>query len=608
VPWLNEDRALWLNLVGRMTPARRAGVEARLHQANRLGAADFVERVFAASDDGNRRHALLAAIRLEDFGGGFSRLRERFADALSVLMLLVGGVLLVACANIAGLLLVRGAARRRDLAIRAALGATRARLAASAVVETLSLALAGGIAGSITGYWASLALARIALGLTDEPLPAAFALDPVIVAFAVAVSLITALLCSVLPAIRAARPGGAGELANRSSPGAQVLGGTRPLVAVQLALAIVVIVTSGLLLRTLVNLMTIEPGFNRSGLLSVAFDAPASGYTGDQLAPMYERVRAALTAIPGVRAASFSTCGLIAGCQNAGGFVIDGYQPRLGEKISIQESRVGPHYVATTGMVLAEGRDISERDRADAPRVAVVNEAMVHRYFGGRSPIGRRLGYGQPDVTIVGVVRDARLTALQSVPRPVVFMPLAQGDFVARNVAVEVTGDPQALVTRVRETLAKAEPQLVIAGITPIGDLVKRNVSRERLVAYVASMFAAVALLLSCVGLYSVLSYGVTVTLHGLGVRLALGATPAQLSRLVVADGSRMVGGGITLGLAAVIPAGRLLGPMLFDIMATDVTTIAASVAVLAAVTLTASYLPARRAMRVDPVTALRAE
>jgi ABC-type antimicrobial peptide transport system permease subunit len=187
-------------------------------------------------------------------------------------------------------------------------------------------------------------------------------------------------------------------------------------------------------------------------------------------------------------------------------------------------------------------------------------------------------------------------------------MPLAQGDFVARNVAVEVTGDPQALVTRVRETLAKAEPQLVIAGITPIGDLVKRNVSRERLVAYVASMFAALALLLSCVGLYSVLSYGVTVTLHGLGVRLALGATPAQLSRLVVADGSWLFGGCFTLVLAAVIPAGRRLGPMLFDIMATDVTTIAASVAVLAAVTLTASYLPARRAMRVDPVTALRAE
>jgi predicted permease len=603
-PWIGQDRIAWLNLIGRLPPSEVKPVSALLDAANRQGLADLAETF----DDARARRDMLAhTLAVEPFGRGFSGLRAQYSDVLLVLGAIVAVVLLVTCANIANLMLARAAGRARDLGIRLSLGASTARLIRQGLTESLMLALAGGAAGLLAGAWASGLLARQVLG-TSRSLPAVFSPDARVTLFAAGLSLATALLFGLAPAIRATRVGRAHSLSTtqRQAVGQTSMSGMRPLVAGQLALSVVVVFAAVLLGRTLVNFTRLDPGFEIDHLVTASFDPAASGYARSEMSALGQRIVAAVRRLPGVTSAAVSTCGLVANCSSSSSFRIEGADSRG----SIQDNWVGPGYFATVGIHLVGGREFEERDTATSPRVAIISESIARRYFPGASALGRRVGFDKLDTEIVGVVRDARSVTLHAPPVSMVYFPIDQpAEFTTfpGNLDVRVAGSPGQAATALRDLLRRIEPGL-LADFAPMEARVARDVTRERLVAYLASGFALLALFLASLGLYGVLSYAVARRTQEIGVRMALGARSTEVASLVLRDALGVVMAGVAAGVVAALGAGRLLRTLLFDVSVTDPATVVLALAVLAVVTLAAAYMPARRAARVDPMTALRSE
>ncbi|MGH7575957.1 MAG: ABC transporter permease, partial [Longimicrobiales bacterium] len=399
-PWLEQDQIAWLNLVGRITPTERPNAEALLQAANHAALSEFAETL----GPNNRADMLARTLAIEPFERGFSRFRGQYSTALFALTALAAVVLLVTCANLANLLLVRAAGRTSDMAIRIALGAAHGRLIRQALMESVVLALPGGVLGFLSGIGASGFLARQLLG-TRGPLAPGFSPDARVILFAVGLSLATAVLFGVAPALRATRAGYAASVTTsaRRTIAHSSLKAMRPLVAAQLALSFVAAVAAVLLGRTLVNLTRLDPGFAIDHLVGVGFDARGSGYTDDRMAALGERLVVAVETVPGVTSASLARCGLFASCYQSSGFDIDD----IHEDVGLRYNWVGAHYFATVGIRVAAGREFDERDTADGSRVAVVNESLARRFFQGRNPVGKRLGFGESDTEIIGVVRDA---------------------------------------------------------------------------------------------------------------------------------------------------------------------------------------------------------
>jgi predicted permease len=607
-PWFEQDHIAWLNLVARIRPADRPQVIPLLQATNQQGAADLASLM---ENPRNRASMVAHTLGVEPLTHGFSFLRGQFADTLLVLTGLVALVMLVTCANIANLLLARAAGNARDIGVRIMIGASTGRLVRQCLTESLVLALLGGALGYLVGEWGSQLLARQVLGTSGE-LPQVFAPDARVFAFATGLSIVTAIVFGLAPALRAIRVGrSAAVVANqRQAVGHATMRGMRVLVIGQLALSVVVVFAALLFGRTLINFTRIDPGFTAGRLLTVSFDPIVSEYTAEEMTAFGHRVVNAVQALPGVASAAVSRCGLVAGCSSSAGFRVESAEQEV--NASFNENWITPGYFSTVGIPLVSGREFDNRDTTRSMPVAIVNESIARRYFAGRDPIGRRLGTSALDTEIVGVVRDARTQSLHDQPVPMVYFPLDQKPVSAQtaltNLDVRAAGDPANLVSSVRDILRQTEPRLLIGDVRPMTARLARDLNRERIVAELALGFGALTMLLASIGLYGLLSYGVARRTQEIGVRMALGARRAEVLRLVAAQSARLAAVGMVLGLAAAAAGSRYLSGMIYGVSPLDPVTFLLVLVAFLLVAACASYLPARRAMNVDPLIALRQE
>ena len=597
-PWMMRDDVLWLMLVARSGPSRLSALRAALILEQSRVVADVAGARGASAAE---RESFVAANRLvlKPFGTGLSTLRAQFGLPLYVLMAMVILVLLIACANIANLLLARSLTRSREMAVRMALGASRTRLMAQPVVECALLSALGCAAGIGLSAWIVGAFA----GLTQL---APFSLDRRVFGFSVALGCFTGLACALGPALRATTMNAATGVAtgSKGSTRTSSVAQMKPLLIGQVALAVVLTAGAMLFGRTLANFAAIDPGFERESLVNVWFNPAASGYSPAQLPALHQRLLDTVIPLPGVVSVAFSECALADGCRNSSDVRFEGYQPAAGEVVQFQSAGVGPRYFETVGMQVVEGRSFEERD-VTGPVVAVVNETIARKYFRGRSAIGQRMSNNSFDAVIIGVVRDARTNHLTDAPVPMAF---GLAPDAARVLQARVTTNPEAVLRDIQRSIARAEPGLAVERASTIGAQLDRDLARPRLVAYLAFGFGVLALVLASVGLYGVMAYSVARRKAEIGVRAALGADPGVLIRMVLRDGMRVAGAGIVFGIVASVLLARALTTMLFQVSPGDSSTYLVTTAVVVASVLLASYLPARQAADTDPIAALKAE
>ncbi|HEX2190751.1 MAG TPA: ABC transporter permease [Longimicrobiaceae bacterium] len=530
--------------------------------------------------------------------------------ALLLLLGAVGFVLLIACLNVANLLLVRAAARGREMAVRAALGAGRGRVVRQLLTESSLLALLGGAAGLLLAYWGVQLLG----GLLPAELPGAdeVRIDARVLAFTAALSLGVGLLAGLAPALLASRTELGGALRERSGSGA---GRGRwswlrsALVPSQVALALVLTLGAGLMLRSFRELRAVDPGFRAGGVLTLRVLPPSAGYAeAERRVAYWDAVLSRLAALPGVESVGAIHLLPLGGSNWNPPLTIEGREDR-----PVVDWRVAtPGYFATAGVPVLRGRGFTAADREGAPPVALVSATLARTLFPGEDPIGRRVHTGFEGkgnwVEIVGVVGDTRDQTLAGAPNPQMYRPQAQAAMNAMTVMVRSRLDPALLAPSAREAVWSVDRDVPVSDVQPLERVVAESIARPRLLVLLLGGFGALALLLGGIGIYGVVSYGADRRSREFGVRMALGARPGEVLRLVLAGAGRLAAVGLAAGVAASLALTRLLAGQLYGVRPTDPATYLAVAALLAAVVLLAAYLPARRATRVDPVVALRAD
>jgi putative ABC transport system permease protein len=545
-----------------------------------------------------------------------------YRPRLLVLLGAVGFVLLIACANIANLLLARGATRAREMAIRAAIGAGRGHLIRQALVECLILATAGGVAGLLVAVWGADELVR--LGPADIPRLALARIDAPVLAFAAVLTLVSGLIFGLAPALRAATrfPQDALKEGGRTGP----VGGRdqlrHALVVGEIALALVLLTGAGLLIRTAVALNNVDPGFNPNQVLAGRVSLPASAYSSpDQISRAFSRIAEELERAPRAEATALvSTAPLEDGFTN--GLVPEGRPYDVANAINAMMRLVSPDYLRTMGIALKRGRNFTAQDRADAPKVMLINETLAREAFPGQDPLGKRIACCEAEADsapslkeVVGVVTDTRAMGLSQDPSPEFYLPLAQAPKAVwgwmdrtMTIAMRTQADPHTAAGVLRRSVSAVDPNLAVFNIGTMDDRITASLSQSRFSTMLLTAFGAIALLLAAIGVYGIISYGVTQRTQEIGIRMALGAQGNQVLGMMVRHGAALAALGLGIGLIAALTLTRLLSTLLFQVSPTDPPTFATGAIVLSAVALLAVLLPARRAARVDPLVALRYE
>lgn len=606
-PWVPQDGIAWLTVVTRMSAdAARAAAEP-LDRTFRLA----VQDQSATLDSAVAAYAMREHLVPEPFARGFSPLRQEYADSLKALLASVAMLLLIACGNVAGLLMARSSARNHELAVRVSLGARPGRLVRQLLTESLTLALIGGAAGVLVAKWGSHTLLRLASG-SGAAIPLSVPVDAKMLLFALGASLLTGFLFGLAPAIRVHGT----RLHDAFKAGGRVLGRAghrlplgRILVVVQLALSLLLMMTAGLFVQTFQNLVGIDAGYERERVLSARIDLPAVGYTSDRLSSLQQRLLDAVRAVPGVQSASLSLTGLAGGSMRISGFAVPGRVLPAGDNNG-QENVVTPEFFETVGISLIAGRPFRDADRFGAPRVAIISEATAKHFFGTMDVLGARFGYGSPpEFEVVGLVRDARVNNIRETPKRLIFYPLAQRpDEYVTSVEVRTAQRAEAIAPAVKAAIASVDASIPVREITTLGNLLERGLIRERLVARLGSAFGIVALLLAGIGLYGVISYSVSRRTNEMGVRLALGASPGRVAAGVLRDALLTVAIGLAFGALLSLPAMEFVEKLVWGISPHDSRTLVGAITALLAVGGVAGLIPALRAARVDPVEAIRAE
>jgi len=599
----NNRRGLVFNMTGRLKP----GVSVQQAEANLKTIARQLEQAYPNENQG--RSVTLVPLAQATINPGF---RDNIVKAGGVLMTIVGLVLLIACANVANLLLARAAARQKEIAVRLSLGAGRGRLIMQLLTEGTLLALIGGAAGLLLAYWAQ--------GLLWSFRPPFLAADAIdlhpdmrVLLFTLAVSVATGMIFGLAPAIQASRPDLVVELKDKTSAPS---GSNRRfslrnvLVSAQVALSLVALVGAGLFLRSLQNAQQISPGFDADHLAVLSFDLGAQGYPEERGRQFQQRVLERTAAVPGVQSASVaSTVPLFAGGFARTVFLEgqDASDRRAGRLVQI--SIVGSHYLETLGIPLLRGRTLSERDQPNTPNAVVINETMAKRFWPEQDAIGRRFKFFGQDFfnEVVGIAKDSKYNFIGEEETPFIYQATTQVYQPQLSLFVKAA-QPQAVLGTVRGEVQQLDRNLPLTGVFTLNEIFDQALWAPRMAASLLATFAGLSLVLSVIGIYGVMAYSVSQRTRELGIRMALGASRADVLRLVVFQGLRLTLMGVVIGLAASFAITRLVVSLLYSVSATDLVTFTVVPLLLAGAALVASYLPARRATRIDPMVALRYE
>jgi putative ABC transport system permease protein len=604
----------WLRVMARMKAGvtekqALANVETLFEQVKNETVGPFPSNVPQLSQE-----ILGTRIRVEPGSTGLSVLRQQFSKPLLILMTVVGLVLLIACANVANLLLARSTTRQKEIAVRLALGAGRPRLIRQLMTENVLLALCGGGCGLLLAFWGTSLLLRL-LSSPSSPVRLSVAPDSRILWFTALVSLLTAILFGLAPALRATQfnlTPALKESANSQTDTSHRPGLGRALVTLQVALSLTLLIGAGLFVRSLQKLKSLYPGFNLEKVLVVSVDPTLSGYKGERIVNLYKDLLQQINVIPGVRTASLSMYSPIASRSQTQIVAVQGYTPRPDEDIAVHMNSVGPRYFKTLGIPVLLGREFLNADSAGAPNVAVINQTMARYYFRDQNPIGKRFGLGGPETAgsleIVGVVQDAKYNSLREQTPRMAYTPFLQSGAGAMTFEIRTAIDPTSAAGAVQQAIQRADRNIPVSDLKTLAQQVDDSLIQERLVARLSSLFGVLALLLACVGLYGIMAYTVMRRTNEIGIRLALGAQRADVMWMAMRETLALIIAGVAIGLPLALAATRLITSMLFGLTPTDPLTLSFAVVLLTAVVTFAGYLPARRASMVDPMVALRYE
>lgn len=614
--FLNNAQDSWLLMMGRLKP----GVTLRQADASVqvTGRALFEEFYKSARSEDGIKQLLKTRIPVVPGGRGFSRARSDLAAPLMILMGIVGLVLLISCANVANLQLARAAARVREMSLRLAVGAGRARLVRQLLTESFVVSVAGAALGLMLSLWATRLFLQAMEGGTQIGL--SVQLDSRILWFTAAVAFLAGLLFGLAPAVQATRVDLIAALKTSKADNQKAFTRTfgNVLIVSQMVFSLVLLVTAGLFIRTLRNLEHADTGYARSGLLLAKVDFKAAGYTDNRVDPLVRKLLEKLQALPGVESASVSENGLFTGTDSEGNNGIEGFVPRSLEDRLNRYDRVGPNYFYTIGAHMILGRGIGPQDSENAPKAAVINEKMAQFYFPHQNPIGRHIfdsddpkGKDRIAIPIVGVVRDVKQSNLKEPAPRRFYVALLQhrptDPIDTLNVEIRTRAPSLSVSDAVRRTIKDVDPKLPV-NLKTADDLIADEVSQERLVAQLSGFFGVLAVVLAGIGLYGVMSYLTVRRTTEIGIRMALGARRPAVMGMVLGETFRLVLVGLGAGLFASFAVARLVAKSLFELSPFDPLSTGAAAAVVALAALLATYLPARRAALIDPMAALRNE
>ncbi len=604
----HSDLGSWsLWLVGRLKP----GVS--INQAQAEIAVLYESTLDEQAKATNNPFIRKMKLEMEPAGAGLSKLREEWAKPLLLLQAVVGLLLLLACTNLASLLLARGAAREHEMALRLSLGAGHFRLACQVVTESVLLSALGSLLGVYVAYFGAGVLAKIIVAERRPGPPLEFyaRIDTNVLLFTGAISLLTILLSGLVPALRAMRTAPASSVRQLGSTGENKPGRLfgKGLVVAQVALSVVLLSAAGVFVQHLLNLRHLDLGFHPDHVLLVTLDPDRSGYDDQRLSLAYQQLLGRLEAIPGVRSATICAPSPISGAGANRGVTVESYQSKPGEIRNVMESWVAPRYFATLGTPLLMGRDFSFNDKG-GPRVAIINQTMARYYFGNADPIGRHVAFDgdrQP-YEIVGVAGDAKYMEMREATYRTIYLNTFQERSVDSRFALRTSVDPGAVVPEVRRAVSEFLKTISVESVTTLTDQVDASIVPERLMATLSLWFSVLGALLAAIGLYGLLAYTVARRTNEIGVRMALGATRSNATWVVLGDALTMVCAGLAVGAPIAFWSERLAESLVPDLEIRSVASIACGAVAMIAVALLAAYVPARRAARVDPMVALRYE
>ncbi len=590
----------WLQIMGRLAP----GESETQAQAS-------LSVLFQQALNQSKTRMEQGGIVLEDGSRGQLILRRQMAKPFQTLAAAAGIVLLIACANLAGLLLARGVSRRHEMAVRTAMGAGRWRLIRQSLVESLVLSLLGAGLGLLVAAWSRPALLGFLAQYSPDDPHFNLQTDARVLAFTILVSVLIALIFGILPAIRAAQAIPAEALRHRSAMGAPRLTLGKGLVAVQVGLSVLLIVGAGLMIRTFANLARVAPGFDAENVLVFRVRPSDAGYRSEQYVEVYDRIRSAVAAIPGIRLVSYSAFSLVSGSSSSDEMEFPGRPNEGSRKRNIEYLKVGEDFFRTMNVPLLAGRDFNAADTAAGPSVVVVNQTFARRYLPDEDPVGKTFTFHDQSahsVEIVGVVRDTKYNRVRNEAAPLIYVPQRQSATKTVSFAVRSVLPSGSLLPAIRRAVAGIDPHLPLFSISTQQALLDRSIAPDRLFALLGGALAFLALLLSCVGLYGLMAYNVERRTQEIGLRMALGATRRNVAGPILREAAVLAAIGLAVGVPVALVVVRLIKSQLYGVAPADAVTLVAGGVLLIGVALVSAWLPARRAARIDPMQALRCE